>query len=213
MYRLIISGAQEGAYNMAVDSAIFENFKISNVPPTIRFFWFEPPCISIGRIQNPETLSNIKYYLVRRPTGGRAVIHKNDLSFSIICRIDDPVFGGNVLKTYMRSSHLLVDTLRSVGIDAEMVKAESGNLKSPLCLKSTSRYEMVSGGRKIMGNAQWREDDMILLQGSLSVKADREDVIDKYKLVLFNRGIEFSEGSLTDEEQSLALLNTPKFRI
>ncbi len=212
MYRLIISGAKEGSYNMAVDTAIFSYFKKGFVPPTIRFFWFEPPCVSIGRIQKIKGLMNAKYYLVRRPTGGRAVIHKGDLSFSIICRTDDPLFGGDILQTYMRSSSMLVDTLREMGIEAGMVKAKTGDIRSPLCLQSTSRYELVSGGRKVMGNAQWREGDFILLQGSMDI-ADRESLIEKYKSVLRRRGIEFEEGNLTDEESSLALSDAPEFRI
>ncbi len=213
MYRLIISGAQEGAYNMAIDSAIFENFKISNVPPTIRFFWFEPPCISIGRIQSLSTLSKMKYSIVRRPTGGRAVVHKDDLSFSIICKRDDTVFGGNVLETYMKSSSLFVETIRLLGIQAEMIKAKSGNQRSPLCFQSKSRYEVICNGKKILGSAQRREGEFILLQGSMSLDVDREKVIGKYKKVMQDRFIEYEEGCLTEGEKSLAFINTARFKI
>lgn len=213
MYRLINSGAQEGVYNMAVDAAIFDYFRKGYVPPTIRVFWFKPPCVSIGRIQKPEPLSRLEYYLVRRPTGGRAVVHKDDLSYSIVCRVDDPVFGGDVLKTYMRSSLLFVDALKLIGIGAELVRTKSGDLRSPLCFQSISRFEVVSNGKKVMGNAQWRDDNSVLLQGSISVKADREILIEKYKSVLRDSEIDFIEGVLTDEEKSLAHTYIPRFRI
>lgn len=213
MFRLIITGAEEGAYNMAVDSAIIEKFKVDSVLPTIRFFWFDPPCVSIGRLQCPDSLCNMGYYLVRRPTGGRAVVHKDDLSYSIVCKRDNPVFGGNVLETFMKSSRLLVEAVRLLGIDAEIVRARSGSERPPLCFQSKSRYEVVSDGKKIIGSAQKREGEFILLQGSISLDLLRETIIDKYRLVLSNRGIGYAIDTLTKEEKALALHNTPMFRI
>jgi lipoate-protein ligase A len=201
VFRLIITGAEEGAYNMAVDSAIIEKFKVDSVLPTIRFFWFDPPCVSIGRLQCPDSLCNMGYYLVRRPTGGRAVVHKDDLSYSIVCKRDNPVFGGNVLETFMKSSRLLVEAVRLLGIDAEIVRARSGSERPPLCFQSKSRYEVVSDG------------EFILLQGSISLDLLRETIIDKYRLVLSNRGIGYAIDTLTKEEKALALHNTPMFRI
>ncbi|OYD17574.1 hypothetical protein CH333_00155 [candidate division WOR-3 bacterium JGI_Cruoil_03_44_89] len=213
MFRLIITGEDEGAYNMAVDSAILEKFKEGSTPPTIRFFWFAPPCVSIGRLQCPDTVDGAEYYLVRRPTGGRAVVHEDDLSYSISCKRDDSVFGGNVLQTYMRSSRILVEAVRRLEIDAEIVRTRSGGERSPLCFQSKSRYEVVSGDKKIIGSAQKREGEFVLLQGSISLDVDMEMVIDKYRSVLHDMGIGYSVDSLTEEEKTLALLHTPMFRI
>jgi len=213
MFRLIITGAEEGAFNMAVDYAMFEKFRAGGLPPIIRFFWFVPPCVSIGRLQSPDTVHNTGYYLVRRPTGGRAVVHKDDLSYSIICKRDNPVFGGDILKTYIKSSSILVEVARLLGIDAEIVKAKSGSAMSPLCFQSKSRYEIVSNGKKIIGSAQKREGEFVLLQGSISLDIAREKIIEKYRSVLHNKGIEYTVDTLTDQESALAHLYTPMFRI
>jgi len=213
MFRLIITGPEEGAFNMAVDYAILEKFRAGDLPPTIRFFWFVPPCVSIGRLQSPDAMYNMGYYLVRRPTGGRAVVHKNDLSYSIVCKKDNSVFGGNVFKTYMKSSSILVEAARLLGIDAEIVKAKSGSGRSPLCFQSKSRYEIVSNGKKIIGSAQKREGEFVLLQGSISLDIAREKIIEKYKSVLHNKGIEYTVDTLTEQESALAHLYTPMFRI
>ncbi len=213
MFRFLSTGAEEGAFNMAVDYAIFEKFRAGGLPPTIRFFWFVPPCVSIGRLQSPDTMYNAEYYLVRRPTGGRAVVHKDDLSYSIICKKDNPVFGGDVFKTYMKSSSLLVEAVRLLGIDAEIVKVKSGCGRSPLCFQSKSKYEIVSNGKKIIGSAQKREREFILLRGSISLNVAREKIIDKYKSVLHNKDIEYTVDTLTEQESALARLYTPMFRI
>ncbi len=213
MFRLIITGADEGAYNMAVDYTILEKFKDGSVHPTIRFFWFAPPCVSIGRLQRADTLCDMEYYLVRRPTGGRAVVHRDDLSYSIICKRDDPVFGGNVLDTYMKSSSIFVKAMRLLGIKAEIVRARSSSRRSSLCFQSKSKYEVVSNGRKIIGSAQKREEDFILLQGSISLNVAREKIIDKYSSVLHSMGIGYKVDTLTEEERALAILRTPMFRI
>jgi len=213
MFRFLITGAEEGAFNMAVDYAILEKFRMDSVPPTIRFFWFVPPCVSIGRLQSPDTVYNMGYYLVRRPTGGRAVVHKDDLSYSIICKRDNSVFGGDVFKTYIRSSSLLAEAVRLLGIDAEIVKAKAGCGRSSLCFQSKSKYEIVSNGKKIIGRAQKREREFILLQGSISLNVAREKIIEKYRSVLHSMDIGYKVDTLTEEERALAIIRTPMFRI
>ncbi|MEA3432303.1 MAG: lipoate--protein ligase family protein, partial [candidate division WOR-3 bacterium] len=200
MFRFLITGAEEGTFNMAVDYAILEKFRTGSVPPTIRFFWFVPPCVSIGRLQSPDTMYNAEYYLVRRPTGGRAVVHQDDLSYSIICKRDNPVFGGDVLDTYMKSSSIFVKAMRLLGIKAKIVRARSSSKRSSLCFQSKSRYEIVSNGKKIIGSAQKREKEFILLQGSISLDIAREKIIEKYRSVLHNKGIEYTVDTLTEQE-------------
>ena len=212
MFRLLLTGAGEGAYNMGIDYAILQCFKAGSVPPTIRFFWFDPPCVSIGKLQTLLTLNNMGYYLVRRPTGGRAVVHKDDLSYSIICKRDHPLLGGRVLDTYLSSSRILVNAARLLGIPAEIVQTKSGNTRADLCFQSKGRYEIVSNQRKIIGSAQKREGDFILLQGSIFLDIEKEKIISKYKLILDSMGIDYKIDSLTEKEKNLARLYAPEFR-
>lgn len=211
MFRLLVTGAGEGVYNMGIDYAILQCFKSNSVPPTIRFFWFDPPCISIGKLQRLETKYS-EYYLVRRPTGGRAVVHKDDLSYSIICKRDDPLFGGGVLDTYLSSSRILVKAVRLLGIPAEIVETKTGNVRTDLCFQSKGRYEIVSGQRKIIGSAQKREGDFILLQGTVFLDIEKERIIDRYKFILHNIGLRYKIDTLTEKEKNLARLYAPEFR-
>jgi lipoate-protein ligase A len=122
---------------------------------------------------------------VRRPTGGRAVLHWNELTYSVLCRGDDPrIGGGGVTEAYRRISECLVAGLREAGVAAELVRAESPAMKpvgetvtSP-CFSSAARYEVAIGGRKLVGSAQRRMGDMLLQHGSLMTGSEHKRIVE-----------------------------------
>ena len=164
--------------NMAVDETIFQGFLKGESPPTLRFYTFSPPAITLGYLQRMEEvdLENCRrmgIQVVRRPTGGRAVIHEGDLTFSLVGGVDDPLFGGSLLETYRKVSEVFRVVFEKMGIEAKLVKSKVGVGLKPaptLCFSSTSRYELLVKGEKVMGCAQVRKGGSFLLQGSLRVE-------------------------------------------
>ncbi len=202
--RIIDDIGQDAFTNMAVDEALFSGFIRGEAPPTIRFYTFSPPAISLGFSQRINGFDTEHYKrsgidIVRRPTGGRAVIHDGDLTFSLIGSDDDPMLGGNILETYRKVSGIVAKTLKEVGLKAQLVehqgpsiKVQESNkdqgpgtnyqtttsreqstsckLRNPLCFSSTSKYELVVEGEKVLGCAQVRKEGSFLLQASLCVE-------------------------------------------
>ena len=98
--RVLLSVEGEGALHMAFDAALLESAESSPVPAVLRLYTWDPPAISLGRFQDPERAidaaraARAGVSVVRRPTGGRAVLHDGDLTYALVARRDDPVFGG-----------------------------------------------------------------------------------------------------------------------
>ena len=160
-WRLLRHGAATGAENMAMDEAIAQGVAEGVSPPTLRFYAWEPPCVSLGRNQSVAGIdlaacTQRGYDLVRRPTGGRAILHTDELTYSIVASPDHPLMAGLVLDAYLRISHGLVAGLRRLGIPAE--EAPGSNRAGPdvsaACFEVPSAYEITAGGRKILGSAR-----------------------------------------------------------
>lgn len=180
-WRLIISPAAEGAWNMAVDEAILESVMTGASPPTLRFYTWNPACLSLGFNQKAKEACDMDqvcmrgFTMVRRRTGGRAVLHDDELTYSVIA--DSMLFGGgSVLDVYMMISSALADGLRAFGVAADLVPAYSdkGKEKSAACFDVPSSFEVAWKGRKIIGSAQFRSGRHFLQHGSIlmSVKVD-----------------------------------------
>jgi lipoate-protein ligase A len=120
------------------------------------------------------------YDLVRRPTGGRSILHTDELTYSIAARPEHPLMAGMVLETYLRLSNGLVTGLHKLGIPAEEAPGtnRAGPDVSAACFEVPSAYEIVAGGRKLMGSAQSRRADFILQHGSLPLAGDLTRVVD-----------------------------------
>lgn len=231
-WRFLYTGVNDGFYNMALDEAIYENFKdLKAFYPTIRFYTFSPPAITIGYHQNIEDTKyeilrlaqndrpdcrQASYDIVRRPTGGRAVIHKNDITYSMVFAQDDQFFGGSTIETYKFISELFAKAIRKLGIKTELVKINTNHRltshQSPLCFSIPSRYELVVEGEKILGSAQKREDGFILQQGSLIFKGNRNEVVNAIREEMKDNGIEFIEVGLTNKEIKLARSIVAKYK-
>ena len=188
-WRLIYSPATNGAWNMAIDEAILEAVGRRHVPPTLRLYSWEPPCLSLGYAQpfsdvDLSALGSFGWDLVRRPTGGRAILHTDELTYSVIGPLDEPRLAGSVLDSYRVLSAALLEALHCLGIPAVSLAEPgkvtqsvfpgmiSGNNKGPVCFEVPSNYEITVAGKKLVGSAQARRKDGILQHGSFPLHGD-----------------------------------------
>ncbi len=179
-WRLIESPAADGATNMAIDVAIAEAVAEGEAPPTVRFYRWDPPCLSLGRRQAVEEVDLWRcradgVEVVRRPTGGRAILHADELTYSVILPETDPRAAGGVLETFRRFSEAFAQALRDLGIpDVALAPRLDPVARGDgfVCFEVPTDYELTVGGRKIMGSAQWRHRGVVLQHGSLPLDGD-----------------------------------------
>jgi lipoate-protein ligase A len=179
-WRLILDPLPgRGAWNMAADEAILESCIRGESLPTLRLYAWEPPCLSLGYAQPIQDVDLARlqvrgWELVRRLSGGRAVLHTDELTYSIIARSDEPRVAGTVLESYYRLAQALVEALNLISLPVQVnEKAVSSNEKTnPVCFEVPSTYEITIGGKKLIGSAQARRKDGVLQHGSLPLKGD-----------------------------------------
>lgn len=183
-WRLIVHDARDGAWNMAADEAILAAVAHGDSPPTLRFYGWEPPCLSLGRAQSADDVDLAACVAagitcVRRPTGGRAILHKNELTYSIALPLDDPRAAGDILESYRRLSEGLAEGLRTLGIPVERAEPR-GVAADPAtaCFETLAGYEITIGGRKLLGSAQFRTNKALLQHGSLPLHGDVAAIAD-----------------------------------
>jgi lipoate-protein ligase A len=174
---------------MALDEALVESVAAGGAP-TLRFYAWSPPAVSFGYAQDPAREADLGACralgldLVRRPTGGRAVLHWQELTYSVICRPDDERTGGRIEHTYRRIGECLVAGLRLFGVDAELEKAQVRQLRPKgaaaalPCFSSIARWEIKCRGRKLVGSAQRRFAGAVLQHGSIIIGSAHEQLVD-----------------------------------
>ena len=190
VWRLLDTGCRRGAYNMAVDETLVRGMAKSAGAPILRLFGWDPPAVSFGYSQDPgreidlEKCRRAGVDRVRRPTGGRAVLHWEELTYSVICRQDDPQLGGSIEATYRIIGECLVEGLRRFGADA-VLERTGGRTARPRrakavkpCFSSIARWEVKCRGRKLIGSAQRRVDGVILQHGSLLIGDAHLGIVD-----------------------------------
>ena len=178
-WRLLITPPARGAWNMAVDEAVLEAVGRGESLPTLRLYAWEPACLSVGYAQKIEDvdfsrLHTLGWDFVRRPTGGRAVLHVDELTYAVIAPPDEPRVTGTVLDSYHRLAQALVEALRMLSLPVE-VKEQAGTparSPNPVCFEIPSTYEITVGGKKLIGSAQARRKDGVLQHGSLPLTGD-----------------------------------------
>ena len=130
-WRLVDTGVASGAWNMAVDETLIRGLAAGEQAPVLRFFGWHPPAISFGYNQQPanevdlEKCRQARIDLVRRLTGGRAVLHWQELTYSVLCRQDDAQLGGSIETAYRRIGECLIEGLRCFGVEATLERASS----------------------------------------------------------------------------------------
>ncbi len=188
---------------MAIDEALFRLNHKDDSPPVLRFYSWQNPTVSLGYFQktvkeiNVEACSQLGIDLVRRPTGGKAVLHSNDLTYAVVAKETNHLFSKDLLDTYRTISHCLAEGLRRLGICAVMAdeprKEISPSLKN-YCFSSPSRYELLVSDKKICGSAQARAQGVFLQHGamlldfnaneSLSVLKQHDDAPDQFQYLV-----------------------------
>lgn len=178
-WRLLISGPAEGATNMALDQAIAEATVAGQSLPTMRCYTWRPACLSLGRNQpisdvDMARCAALGYDIVRRPSGGRAILHTDELTYCIAAPASEPRVTGGVLEVYHRLTAGLLGALNSLGIAAEEAgtTAPSEPEGSAACFRAPSAHEVVLSGRKLLASAQCRQAGWVLQHGSLPLRGD-----------------------------------------
>lgn len=172
-WRLINSSLSGASFNMALDDAISTCVRKGSSPPTLRLYSWSIPSVSIGHFQKTDDI-DIEYCrhagipIVRRPTGGRAILHFKELTYSFSAKTDDAFFSKSLFDTYKKISTAFYLAFKKIGLSPEVKRVKkSGRIRNPLCFQSASYAEMKINNRKIIGSAQKRWSDGFLQQGSI----------------------------------------------
>lgn len=186
-WRYIVTDAMSPEMNMALDEAILVQHSEGKVPPTVRFYTWNPATLSIGYFQKAEkeidfdVLHRHELGFIRRPTGGRAVLHDQELTYSVVVSENHPQMPTSVTEAYKVISLGLLHGFQNLGLQAEMVSLASEEEKdkysspgSSACFDSPSWYELVVEGKKVAGSAQTRQKGVILQHGSILLGMDVE---------------------------------------
>lgn len=177
-WRLIIDSPMMGAYNMAIDEAIMLAVSDGKALPTLRLYDWSPLCLSLGygqrlRDADLDRIDTAGWQIVRRPTGGKAILHGNELTYSVSIPKDHELAQGDVVESYRRISEALLTALRYLGLSpASEMQAKGNTGLGPVCFEVPSHYEITSGGKKLIGSAQVRRKDGILQHGTLPLTGD-----------------------------------------
>lgn len=188
-WRLLVDPPLDGATNMAIDEAILYALADGQSVPTLRFFRWKPPCLSLGYNQRWRELDEaacrkLGYTWTRRPTGGRAILHTDEVTYSLIIPQSDPRVQGGIVGSYRALSFGLLKGLEKLGVGARQVtteefrtsrKAGKGN---PVCFDTPSRYEIIWNGKKLIGSAQLRRKKVVLQHGTLPLGGDLNRILD-----------------------------------
>lgn len=181
-WRLLADGALSGADNMARDLAVLEAVTAGDAPPTVRLYSWTPPCLSLGRHQ-PEEAADLGFCrregvdVVRRPTGGRAVLHHLERTYSVAAPLGTPPLPRPLQDAYRRLCAGLVRACRALGVDAELTGGEVNlSLPSPRtrvpCFEAPAGGEVVVAGRKLIGSSMRAHDGAILQHGAILLDWD-----------------------------------------
>ncbi|MBI5328394.1 MAG: lipoate--protein ligase family protein [Deltaproteobacteria bacterium] len=191
-WRLLIDQPKSGWDNMATDEAILNICSQEFSQATLRLYEWKNPTLSIGCFQRSDKIiehclkSDISY--VRRITGGRAVLHADEIAYSIVCGENEPLFAEGISGAYRIISRCLLEALREAGVNAEMQDAslpQSASIRGCKmqdaekisCFHSPSRYEIIIDNKKLIGSAQRRFKRAFLQHGSILFGINRELII------------------------------------
>jgi len=176
-WRLLVDAAAGGAWNMAVDEVLLDGVAAGTTPPTLRFYQWMPPCLSLGYFQPFDVVDvdgcrALGIEVVRRPTGGRAILHDRELTYSVALPASLLGHDGGVLPSYYRLSLALQDGLSGLGVPATLAPESVGSSgqHGPVCFDRPSAHEILLNGRKLVGSAQMRRGGGLLQHGSILIE-------------------------------------------
>jgi lipoate-protein ligase A len=182
------------SFNMALDEALLEWHGDGKIPPVVRFYEWNPPTLSIGYFQKAEkeinftALKKMGIGFVRRPTGGRAVLHEHELTYSVIVAESHPSMPVSVTEAYRVISGGILKGFHKLGLNASFAVPETAaekeslrNPRSAVCFDAPSWYELVVEGKKVAGSAQTRQKNVILQHGSILLDLDEEKLFSLFQ--------------------------------
>lgn len=204
-WRLLLAPPRPGAENMARDTAL--QARAARTSETVfSIYSWSRPTLSFGRHQpamglyDLERIREADVDVVRRPTGGRAILHHREITYSVTAPIDD---ASPLRATYSRVNRILLAGLARLGVNAELAsvskRAESPSIRP--CFEAPTEGELVADGRKLVGSAQWRDQGALLQHGSILV-GDDQSSLSSFARAAANR----SDGTIAHPATLAALL-------
>jgi len=180
MTKFISYEVKTGKENMQIDNDLLD-FAIENniQEPIFRLYGWSPACISLGRNQNENFIDNNflqkhNIDVVRRLTGGRALLHDDEITYSYICPISSLEKGENVTASYKEISQILINSMQKLGIELDFGSAKKPDTKFDYCMLISTGADLCYQERKLIGSAQFRKEGYILQHGSILYDYDRE---------------------------------------
>jgi len=186
-WRFLDSPCASGYENMAIDEALYISCQQGKAPPTLRLYGWRPPAVSLGYFQKAEAAVDLQECrrlgidVVRRMSGGRAVLHNHELTYAVIAPEHRSPFSPRVLETYMTIGACLMKALKSFSLNVQWVaardkhrRASSVKHETASCFSAPSWYEITVDGKKICGSAQKRGNGFFLQHGSILIDHDPE---------------------------------------
>jgi lipoate---protein ligase len=177
IWRLIPLMSASGQMQMAIDSWLLTEHKNKKIPPVLRFYTWSPPAISLGYHQHnyPEFWQNLSYNnqpidIIKRPSGGRAVLHQGDLTYMIVTSD----FQGSRIKVYKQLCDFLIMGWEKLGIDLYYGESQRGYIHNPNCFATATDADLITQeGVKLIGSAQLKRGEAILQHGSMRLFPDQ----------------------------------------
>lgn len=183
-WRFLDTGCNDAAFNMAVDEALLLSHEAGQSPPTLRAYTWSSPTLSLGYAQSVAKEVDVAacrqhgVTLVRRPTGGRAVLHDQEATYSVVIPLRLTAREVSITEHYHRIGLALAAALRHAGLAVRLerpsVLTTAPRTASPACFAAMSRYELSATGRKLVGSAQKRGRRSLLQHGSIPLSMDRQ---------------------------------------
>lgn len=180
MAKLIEYKINTGKYNMDYDSFLLdEAIKNEIKEPTIRFYGWSPACVSLGRNQSIEHI-NVEYCnannidVVKRVTGGRGLLHDDEVTYSFICPSNFLDGGNSIIKSYKEISSAIIAGFKNIDIELELGGKKKVEASHDYCMLLSTGADLSYNGTKLIGSAQYRKQDYILQHGSVLFSYNKE---------------------------------------
>ena len=185
LWRFVDTGARDGASNMALDEALLVMHEAGATPPTLRVYGWCQPTLSLGYAQNARQEVDLAachaqgVAVIRRPTGGRAVLHDQEVTYSVVMPLTLADGPHTITEHYRRIGMALSAALQALGLPVHLARPQVRTAPvrtpaSPACFAALSRYELSAAGKKIVGSAQKRAQRTVLQHGSIPLWMDRQ---------------------------------------
>jgi lipoyl(octanoyl) transferase len=181
---LLVDSPTLGVINMATDEVLLQSVADEMRFPTLRLYGWKPLCLSLGygqriREVDLERIRENGWGIVRRPTGGKAILHGDELTYSVTLPRDHELAEGDIVESYRRISEALLAALQYLGLSPQSEKQAKGNSGlGPVCFEVPSHYEITADGKKLIGSAQVRRKVGILQHGTLPLYGDIARICD-----------------------------------